>query len=484
MCPPRPPPMPIGASAPETTAGRASRRLLASAVVVVLGCGPAAVEAKPSRQEAAPLVVETEHFRLEAPPELRMALAQTSATVEPAYRALAATLDHTLSPGTVIRLWLETDARPGIDPTSQSVDGVLVPRLQVRRVLDLRMPAATDRQTAAIDESLRLLLAAQLLAAASNGKLPPGLQLGAARYLQPPGAITALLVARLRESLSDPPSWSALNRPGAEYEEPLLHQAWSLSMVHFLLQRGGFGSFDRFLAEIRSTDGWRSALSDAFGEDTASLEVAWRSGLAGYVNGGWQAHLLYSLDLQRAEDRLAAGDFRGSAAQVRGSLDFLESQSPEKAASARTLLRRAEEATRARGDLQLGLSLLDSGAHRLALAAANAAVAPLEAVGDGAGVAQAREIARRAERGLEAQTALQRSRALPWWRSVQAVVLARFAAKQLATLGDEVGAREAARWAHQRSLPAGVLGALLASAGVTLLGANLRARRRARLLAA
>lgn len=483
MCP-RPPPTTIDTSARESRAGRASRLQLMSAVVLVLGSGSAAVEAAPSRQEAAPLVVETEHFRLEAPPELRAALAQTSEMVEPAYQALAATLDHSLSPGTVVRLWSETDARPGVDPTSQSVDGVLVPRLQVRGVLDLRLPAAMDRQTAAIDENLRLLLAAQLLAAASNGKLPPGLQLGAARYLQPPGAITALFVARMRESLADPPSWSALNRPGAEYEEPLLHQAWSLSMVHFLLQRGGFGSFDRFLADIGSTDGWRSALSDAFGEDTAALEAAWRAGLAGYVNGGWQEHLLYSFDLQRAEDRLAAGDFRGAAAQVRGSLGFLESHSPEKAASAGKLLRRAEEATRARGDLQLGLSLLDSGAHRPALAAANAAVGPLEAVGDGAGVAQAREIARRAERGLEAHTALQRSRALPWWRSVQAVLLARFAARQLAALGDEVGAREAARWAHERSLPAGALGALLAIAGVILLGANLRARRRARWLAA
>jgi len=428
-------------------------------------------------------MLATEPVRCQAQPELREALSRCSEATERAYRIYAAALDSALPPGTVIRLWSDTDDRPGIDPTSQRIDGLLVPRLQRRQVLDLRLSGSADRNLLSIDDDLRLLLAAQLLAAASGGRLPPGLQIGAARYLQQPGETTALLVARLRESLGDPPSWTRLNRPGAEYEEPQLHQAWSLSMVHFLLQRRGFGAFNQFLARLAHADGWRAALSDSFGEDSTQLELAWRAGLPGYVNGGWREHLLYAADLRRAEDRLASGDFRGAAAEVRGSLGFLESQSPARAEEARNLLLRAEAATRARGDLQLGLSLLDSGSHSLALAAAQAAIGPLQAVDDQAGVAQAREIARRAAMGLAARTALERARELPRWRSVQAVFLAQRSAGQLALLGDEVGARDAARWAHQRALPVGILGSLLAIVGVIVLGANLRSRRLARLAA-
>jgi len=432
-------------------------------------------------QDPTLLSVATAHFTIEAAPELAEALDTCAQMVEPVYLALSAALDSSLPPGVVIRLWTQEDDRPGIDPTSQKVDGVIVPRLQVRRVLDLRIPAdeSGPAWAAALDEGLRLLLASQLLAAASDGRMPSGLQLGAARYLQEPGETATILVARLREaSPASAPSWSELNRPGAEYEDPLLHQAWSLSMVHFLLQRRGFGSFNRLTAALRRADGWRSALSETYGEDGTQLEAAWRTGLTAYANGGWQEHLLYRIDLSRVEQHLKAGDFRGAASQVRGALAFLDTRSTQDAAAARALLELAEEALRARGDLDLGRSLLNSGDYRQALAAAEAAAPPLQSVGDQAGADQARDMAERARLGMAAAAGIARARSLPSWQSVRAVLLARHAARQLARLGDEVGAQNLERWSHARAFPAGVLGAIMAMAGAMLIGANVVTRRR------
>lgn len=476
----RPTPSPIGAPPESYRRGRSRRRLLFVAVLLILARPTPDASAIPLVQNQALMEVETPHFRLQAPPELAEAMDDCVNLVEPAYQSLAAALDSSLPQGLVIRIWSDADTRPGIDPTSAIVAGVAVPRLQPRHVLDLRLPA--DRRgpalATAVDEGLRLLLATQLLSVASEGRIPPGLQLGTARYLQEPGETTTILVARLREALSAPPTWSELNAAGAEYEEPLLHQAWSLSMVHYLLQSHGFGTFNRFVTELRHAEGWRSALSEVYGRDAAQMEAAWRAGLAAYANGGWQEHLLYRIDLRRVTSRLEAGDYRGAAAQLRGAMGFLASRSAADAASAQALLERAERAVLARGDLDLSQSLLDGGNYRQALAAAEAAAAPLAAVGDQAGVARAQELADRARLGVAATVGLDRARSLPSWRSVQAVTLARRSAWQLTRLGDMVGALAAERWAHERSVPAAILGAVLAMAGAILLGANLVARKR------
>lgn len=481
MCMPGPTPAPMGAPPATSPRGRARRRLLFVTVLLLLARPTPDASAIPLVQEPVLMDVETPHFRLQAPPELAEAMDACVSLVEPAYQSLAAALDSSLPQGMVIRIWTDADTRPGIDPTSSIVAGVTVPRLQPRQVLDLRLPV--DRKGPALataaDEGLRLILAAQLLAVASEGRIPPGLQVGTARYLQEPGETTTVLVARLREALSaPPPTWSELNAAGAEYEEPLLHQAWSLSMAHYLLQSYGFGTFTRFLTELRRAEGWRSALSEVYGRDAAQMEAAWRAGLAAYTNGGWQEHLLYRIDLRRVTTRLEAGDYRGAAAQLRGAMGFLASRSADDAASAQNLLERAERAVLARGDLDLSLSLLDGGNYRQALAAAEAAAAPLAAVGDQAGVARARELTDRARLGVAAIVGLDRARSLPSWRSVQAVTLARRSAWQLTRLGDEVGALAAERWAHERSLPAAILGAVLAMAGAILIGANLVARKR------
>ena len=53
------------------------------------------------------------------------------------------------------------EQRAGIDPASRRVDGVVVPRLQLRRVLDIRLAAhaSADATAATMDEALGLILA-------------------------------------------------------------------------------------------------------------------------------------------------------------------------------------------------------------------------------------------------------------------------------------------------------------------------------------
>ncbi len=417
-------------------------------------------------------LASTEHLDISYPARWAPWIEDRLEALDRRYRILARAVDAELPVRPQVRLWPGDADEAGIDPASRRVEGLLLPRLEPRQRLDLRLDVADLPDEAAfraLEADLSLLLAAQLIAEAGQAAVPAAFALGFARYLQPIGEDQTRLVAALKAGGGAPPAWAELLEPGAEYRDPLQFQAWSLSVVHGLLHEEGLAAFGDLLRAFRQASGWRDALQETYNRDPATLEAQWRARLPAYVDGAWREHLFYGTDLDLARERLAQADFRGAATLARAVAQAWDTGAEAQTQEALALAERAEAANVARSDLTLGVGLLHDGHYAAAAAAAAAALDPLRAVGDEAGADLAGEVLDRAGRGQAAIERWTRARTMEPWRSLQAGLAARQAARDLYRLGHGLRAREVDAWARERLAPVAVLGAVLAVLGLLAL---------------
>lgn len=337
-----------------------------------------------------------------------------------------------------------------------------------------------------LDRALRHALTALIAGRMSDDRLPDGFAAGLARFMEGPPAeaesARAAGVARLREARDRHTlhAWADLNAPGASYLDPPLAGPQNLSIVHFLVATRGFAPLAAFLRGMAGAPGWRHALEQAYGLPPLALEAEWLAWLPTYLDGGWRRHPLYDLDLGPAETLIARGDYAGAAAQLRG-MGALQGPAGPAEDALRRLLERADAGRAAREALSGAAASLSDGAYPQALAAAEAAQAVLEDLGDAEGAALAGALAERARIGIEAGAALRRAERLPTWRSFQARPAALAAAEGFARIGNDLAAERARsrlKALDRRLAPAGWS---LFALGVLVLGWNLRLRRRDRI---
>lgn len=408
----------------------------------------------------------TEHLALEYPADLAPWIESHLEPLDRRYRMLAGALDTELDIRPLIRIWPADQAGAGIDPSSHPLDGgLLVPRLQLRHRLDLLARSAPPDSSSPdlltpLELDLILLLGVQLTAQASDGLCPASLSLGTARYLQPPGELQARLVTVVKTGLGRAPSLEELMEPGAEYQDPEVFQAWSLSLVHHLVQREGLGGLTDLLRAFPRAAGWRDALQTTYRDEPARLEADWHASLPAYVDGGWREHLFYGTDLAAAERSLREGDFRSAALLAKAAAASWDPRVLDQAEDALALGARAEAAQLARSELALGLSLLEDGHYAAAVAAGRKAADTLDAAEDNLGANLALELADRAERGERAMERWRQARGLGPWKALQAGLLARKAAADFQLLGHRLRAADADAWARGRLTPVAWLGTL------------------------
>ncbi|MCC7019453.1 MAG: hypothetical protein IT332_06850 [Ardenticatenales bacterium] len=378
-------------------------------------------------------------------PETAAAAAALRPRLGAAVAALGDAFGASLPEPFTIRLYASDGAYGADHPLARKVGGSWVEEHRPRREASLVAPFTADGSVDvnALEVSVRYALAHQLLAHASNGRLPSGLQEGMARLMTPPSGETQTGVAALRSAMDTGTliGWTALIGPGSAYVQPEVGVPESLSIAVFLVRDRGFDCI-RDVAHASAGDvPFRTVFQAACGVSFAEAEAAWMAWLPRYVDGGWRDSPLFSPDLGPARQLLAEGEEAAVVPLLRAVV-AANSGGPL-AVDAGTMLARAEAGAAAQAALataQAALAAGDYAAARRSAAEAGERAAPVGASG---ALERAAALDARGAEGLAAARDLDRATRLPAWQWVAARRAAHRAAILYARLGNDLAAQRA-----------------------------------------
>ena len=163
-------------------------------------------------------------------------------------------------------------------------------------------------------DALRFELASLFIHNLTDGKAPPGIEIGIGVYAQDP------FVSFERRLATSPPP---LDTPGISWRElwesPDLLQSpeqalQNASIVAYLVDVYGWEKFIQFLDFLRTSEGFREALSQAYEIEAGALEDQWESTFYPlFFEGRWRTNALYALSLTPFEQLIAAGAYQAAA---------------------------------------------------------------------------------------------------------------------------------------------------------------------------
>jgi hypothetical protein len=80
-----------------------------------------------------------------------------------------------------------------------------------------------------------------------------------------------------------------------------------------LIQHQGLPEFQRFLAELKITPGWRDAMKVSYAPGTSdTLSKQWYEKIPMWASGDWRWNLFAGFDLEPARDLLARGNYKAA----------------------------------------------------------------------------------------------------------------------------------------------------------------------------
>ena len=378
-------------------------------------------------------------------PETAAAYAALQPRLGTAYVALVDAFGASLPAPFTVRLYASDDAYGADHPLARKVGGNWVEEHRPRREASVVAPTTADGSVDvnALEASVRYALAHQLLAHASNGRLPSGLQEGMARLMTPPSGETQTGVAALRSAMDTGAliGWTALIGPGSAYIQPEVGGPESLSIAVFLVQDRGFGCI-RDVAHAAAGDvPFRTVFRAACGVSFADAEAAWLAWLPRYVDGGWRDSPLFSPDLGPARQLLAEGEEAVVVALLRAVV-AANSGGPL-ALDAQAMLARAEAGAAAQVALATAQAALAAGDYASARRSAAEAGDRAAPVGASGALERAAALDARGAEGLAAARELDRATRLPPWQLFAARRAAHRAAILYARLGNDLAAQRA-----------------------------------------
>lgn len=240
------------------------------------------------------------------------ALERYAAVVDGLYEYVAAAFDHGPTPPVPLRLYPTTRAYASANPIARYVEGVVAHAdTHVGEI-----GVAVDRVDRAGAQTLRDTVRHELMHLAltelSADRLPIGFQEGMAQYAEKEASDRRRLAESLRtaERQGQLLSWEALNDQPRFLRRMNVAYPEALSMVAYLVDRHGLGTFKRFLGELaREEQPFQQALETAYGQPAEALEADWRDYLPSYYSSRWENNLLRTLDLADAKARFANGEY-------------------------------------------------------------------------------------------------------------------------------------------------------------------------------
>jgi hypothetical protein len=408
-------------------------------MIVFVAPGAASAQGGVNWQERA-----TPSFTILHGPEAAAEAERYAGFVDEVYEDIATTFSFRTATPLTLRLYPTSEDYFLVNPAARSVPGVVAHADFRRRELVVIVERTLQQTEEEVQNNVRHELAHIVAADLSGNRLNTGFQEGVAQYMERPSGeldrrIEALRIARDAGRLMP---WSAFDDRAQVYAAPEVSYPQSLSVVAFLVDRGGFAQLRDFLTLTARSSGYRSALERAYGESPADLEAAWLDWLPGYLEGGYQRSALETYDLGYARELVASGNYAAASQELEQALEWLQRQAstqpPEVLEEAEALLARSEEGMRAVNLAESARTALEGADYARAQELIAGAQTVYERIGDTNQDAVLAVYAERAARGLEAERRLAQADALArGLRYPQARAAADMAATEFAALGDD-----------------------------------------------
>ncbi len=323
----------------------------------------------------------------------------------------------------------------------------------------------------------------------SNQNLPVGFQEGLAQYNEISTSRAKDVVDALQQAqASGVPllSWKELNDPDLFRQDLNVAYPQSYTVMAFLAEKYGIGTYARFLKELETQPDFSRAIVAAYGVSMEKLQSEWQDYLPTFLKDGWQQNVLSLYELGPGIALYNVGRYAEAESYFGGSEHLYNDLGrSSKASEAGAYLDKASRARRADELAIKARQALEAYRYSVALGSANSALQAFAELKlqplDGTPAARAAQVARLAAQGTGARKNLESARHdLQIFSLPQAQAEAESAAHVLAQLGDGPGVAEANTllselWRRQRLAGASALGA---GASVIALGAFATMRRR------
>jgi hypothetical protein len=151
---------------------------------------------------------------------------------------------------------------------------------------------------------------------ASGFNIPRGFDEGLALYVErfntPKVARFAALV-QVADQRGPLASWVDLNRLTPAPNEEKAIEAQAYGTIAYLIQYHQLADFQRFLAQMKTTPGYRDAIKEVYAPaDSNTLERQWQEKAQLWATTDWRWNLVAGFDLAPARDLLAKGNYRAA----------------------------------------------------------------------------------------------------------------------------------------------------------------------------
>jgi hypothetical protein len=405
-----------------------------------------------------------------------------AAFVDAIYEEVALVFSLRTATPLTLRLFPTNEEYYQVNPQARAVPGVVAHADFRRRELVVIVEQTLQQTDVEVQNNVRHELTHIIAGELSESRLNTGFQEGTAQYLELPSGELERKIAALRQARDQGLllPWSAFDERDQVYSRPEIGYPQTLSVVAFLIEREGFGTFREFLTTSARSSGYRSALERTYGVSATRLEQEWADWLPGYVDGGYRRNALASYDLTYPRQLVAEGRYSEADLELEQAIVWLEKNSATQPAD---LLAEAT-ALRARATAGLRAERLAEATRQALLQADYDQAQQLLAqardlyttIGDNRQQEVLAEYSARIARGqLANQQLLQADAAARALRYPQARAAADAAAAEFASLGDQLRLDNALAIRQtlderQRMLGAALLGLGMLGIAVSLFG--------------
>lgn len=392
----------------------------------------------------------TMHFRILFAAGDEAAAEEYAGIVDGVFEDITRLFSHRVSTPLTLRLYPTQASYDLVNPTAPKVAGVVAHADFRKQEVAVILPMTAQQTAVEKRNNVRHELTHIVVASMSQNRVNTGFQEGIAQYVEEHSPVLLEKIRSLRQAYEQGQllPWSAFDSREKVYERPQMSYPQLLSVVAYLIETYGFGTFRDFLIISKQSNGYRSALERVYGKSPTELERAWIAWLPSFLDGGYLRNVLSSYDLSVARQLLQQGHFSEARAELEQAITWLQSKTQEGSEipleqveqvmrEAETLLERSKQGETAEQLTKEIYTALVAAEYERARQLIPQVRASWVSIGDTRRDTLLQHYAEWAERGIAAQQELQRAMSLAQMlKFPQARAASDAAAREFARLGD------------------------------------------------
>ncbi len=368
--------------------------------------------------------------------------------VDTIYEDVTTVFSYPIETPITLRLYPSYESYTAVNPLAPKLTGIVAHADFRHREVAVLLSATEQQSPEEVHNNVRHELTHIIVSQLSDNRLNTGFQEGIAQYMEQhvPNIDTKIQLLKLAREQGTLLEWSAFDDRQRVYGTPEISYPQTLSVVAFLIEQHGFGTFRNFLTMSARSSGYRSALERAYEVSPTDLEAAWLEWLPSYLEGGYRRNVLSSYDLSHARQLFEQGRYADAQQELQQAIAWLQSNQHNETsiesldatrAEAETLLNRSQEGLQAEELATQARTALEEADYARAIELIQQSRSLYAKLGDTRQERVLQIYAERAERGLQARKQLDEAITLAHeLQYSQARDVSESAAAEFAELGD------------------------------------------------